>query len=187
MIWDSCYWKDHLIKEASVLRRRKGQRRWSEASFARLEQTVMVGFYSIRKLMEASKLSDATVRQQVQLTVYPCTGKTVTKMNWHKINELYDLEAASTQLRDLMFLCHQFIHTHVFLPVFDENRFLHSILFTSDRHRHQWLHSLEVVCIVDLFERVGSDYPNEVKMTYNPAKQDYDVTAVTHTGGSWVC
>jgi hypothetical protein len=56
MIYESHYWKDELQAIAKKLRRRRAQRRWSESSFANLEKEVMVGFYSVRKLYEASKL-----------------------------------------------------------------------------------------------------------------------------------
>ena len=93
MIDESCYWKNDLLKEADALRDRKKQRRWPEVSFARLEQTIMLGFYSIRKLIEASKLSDSTIYEEIPITTYPWSGKTVTRMNWHKLDQLYDLDS----------------------------------------------------------------------------------------------
>lgn len=185
MIDESCYWKNDLLKQADALRSRKAQRRWPEVSFARLEQTVMLGFYSIRKLIEASKLSNSTFEQELPLAIYPWSGKTVTRMNWHKLDQLYDFDSSSTDSRDVLFLCHQIVHSFVFMPVFNEDGKLDAFLFTSDRHRHQRLYSMTLDQIIELFDHVGNDYPNEMQMVFNPDTLDYDVTATMHTGGNW--
>ena len=56
MIYEYRYWKDALLKAASDLRRRRKQTRWVDASFARLEQRVMLGFYGVRKLRDSRKI-----------------------------------------------------------------------------------------------------------------------------------
>jgi hypothetical protein len=175
MIDESCFWKEDLLKQADALRTRQLQRRWTEASFARLEQTVMIGFYSIRKLVEASKISNTTFEQKIPLTTFPSTGRDVTRMNTHKIDKLYDLESPSDASHDIIFLCNQFIHSFVFMPVFGENKKLECILFASDRHRHVKLFSITLTTIIELFEQVGHDYPCFVHSVFNPEKRDYDV------------
>jgi hypothetical protein len=185
MIYESFYWKNDLLKQADSLRSRKSQRRWSEASFARLEQTVMLGYYSIRRLIEASKLSNSTFEQELPLTTYPCTGKTVTRMNSHKVDQLYDFDSPTIASCKVLFVCHQIIHSFVFIPVFNENGEINGILFTSDRYRHQRLCSMTLDQIIHLFEQVGCDYPNEVRMVFNPFTRDYDVTSTMHTGADW--
>lgn len=185
MIDDSCYWKNDLLKQADALRSRKSQRRWPEASFARLEQTVMLGFYSIRKLIEASKLSNSTFEQELPLATFPSKGKNVTRMNSHKVAQLYDFASPSADSRDILFLCHQIVHSFVFMPAFNEYGRLNAILFTSDRHRNQRLYSMTVDQVIHLFDHAGNDYPNEVRMVFNPKTKDYDVTATMHTGGNW--
>lgn len=185
MIAESYYWKNDLLKQADALRTRKSQRRWPEVSFARLEQTVMLGFYSIRKLIEASKLSNSTFEQELPLTTYPRIGKNVTRMNSYKLDQLYNFASQSTDSRDVLFICHQIVHSFVFMPAFDEDGKLDVILFTSDRHRNQRLYSITLEQIIQLFDQVGNDYPNEIQMVFNPDSGDYDVTATMHTGGNW--
>ncbi len=145
----------------------------------------MLGFYSIRKLIEASKLSNSTFEQELTLTTYPWSGKTVTRMNCHKLDQLYDFESPSTDLRTVLFLCHQIVHSFVFMPAFNEIGGLDALLFTSDRHRHQRLYSLTLDQIIERFDCIGTDYPNEMRMVFNPKTQDYDVSATMHTGGNW--
>ena len=74
MINESSHWKNDLLKQAKVLGRYKQQTRWPEVSFAKLEKSNMLGFYVIRKLKEAAKLSDAIANQQILVIAYPPFG-----------------------------------------------------------------------------------------------------------------
>lgn len=180
MIYESEYWKDDLLKQAKVLRQRMLQKRWPAAASARLEQSIMLGFYSVRKLAEAKLLADSVVNQCVELRVYMPTGKAVTLINWHKLDELYDLNSGQSGSKDVMFLCHQFVHSYVFVASFDEQSHgLEGILFASDRERHKALYHIDIQKVIELFEKVGSDYPNEVHMKFNKQKRDYDVISTT--------
>jgi hypothetical protein len=74
MIYESRFWKDNLIKQANVLRAKTTQKRWTEASSARLEQTIMLGYYSIRKLVESQKLSNLVINQAITTNPYSWKG-----------------------------------------------------------------------------------------------------------------
>ena len=175
MIWESHYWKDDLLRKAADLRKRRSQRRWPEVSLAKLEQSLMLGFYGVRKLHEAAKLSTKTMKQNVALVAYPWLGKNVTKLNWHNLDRLYDFEAGDVEDHDLLFLCHQFVHSFVFTVTFDNDNRLNGILFASDRQRHKSLLLVSIEQIATLFEMVGEDYPAEGSFRLNPKTGDYDV------------
>jgi hypothetical protein len=177
MISESSYWKNDLLKQAASLRLRQDQRRWPEASFSRVEQLVMLGFYSIRKLIEAKKLSDSTVTSTVQLRAYGATGKSVTLMNWHNVDKLFDLENARLVTLDVVGLCHQFVHSYVFMVVLKQSGGLGGFLLSSDRQRRRLLYEIDVGQVITLFEQVGKDYPASVSMQFNETTQDFDVTA----------
>ena len=175
MIYESHYWKDELQSIATKLRRRRAQRRWPESSFANLEKEVMLGFYSVRKLYEASKLSEATVDRQIPVSVFPSNGKTVHKLNWTYFREHYDLESPISESRNTLFLCHQFVHSYIFCPEFSEKKnLLDGIFFASDRQRHKSLLRISIEEIAMLFDNVGSDYPSSFIARFNPAKMDYE-------------
>jgi hypothetical protein len=176
MIYESRFWKDDLIKQANFLRAKTKQRRWTEASSARLEQAIMLGFYSIRKLVESQKLSNAVINQKITASVYVWKGKPVTRINWVKIDELYDLEKPKTVSKDLLFFCHQFVHSYVFWEYFEEDtRFVEGVFVSSDRERHRNLYSLSISQIIALFEQIGNDYPENFALVYNPEKMDYEM------------
>jgi hypothetical protein len=176
MIYESRFWKDNLIKQAKVLRAKAQHRRWTEASSARLEQTTMLGYYSIRKLIESQKLSNAVINQEITINAYAWKGKPVTRLNWMKLDELYDLENPKKVTKDLLFICHQFIHSYVFLESFwDETRLLEGVFVSSDRERHRYLYFLSISYTIKLFEQVRNDYPDNFALIYNPQKMDYEM------------
>lgn len=177
MIWESHFWKDDLRKKAADLRNRKTQQRWPESSLAKLEQLLMLGFYGVRKLHEAAKLSSATMAKQIPLIAYPWVGKNVTKLNWHNLDKLCDFDAAITEDHDLLCLCHQFVHSFVFMASFDADDRLDGILFASDRQRHIALLRVSIDQIVSAFEEVGQDYPSTASYSLNPNTGDYDVVS----------
>ena len=75
MIWESRYWRTDLQKFAASLRKRAKQKRWPDAALARCEQTIMVGFFYVRKLVESRKLSRDFADRQIPATSYPAKGK----------------------------------------------------------------------------------------------------------------
>jgi hypothetical protein len=176
MIYESRFWKDDLIKQANSLRAKTKQRRWTETSSARLEQAIMLGFYSIRKLIESQKLSSAVINQKISANMYIWKGKSVTRINWIKIDKLYDLEKPKTIRKDLLFFCHQFVHSYVFCEYFEEiTGFIEGVFVSSDRERNRNLYSLSISQIIALFEQIGNDYPDSFALVYNPEKKDYEL------------
>jgi len=173
VIWESGYWKENLLRQSLMLRKKQQQRRWTERSFALLEQVVMLGFYSIRKLAEAHKISDEIVRLSVPLMAFPWKGKPVTSMNWHRLTELYDMGLGKPVKRSLLFLCHQVVHSYIFSPLF-EDKYLAGVFFSSDRQRHKSLYLIKTNNIVTLFDLVANNDPGSLESVYDFEKQDYD-------------
>ena len=176
MIWESHYWKRDLLKISKKLNNRQNQKKWFETSLAKVEQDIMLGFYTIRKLKEAKKLSDSIANERVLLEAFPATGKPVTYMNWHKLDELYDLSKPNGQSRHLGFICDQIIHSYVFMANFDEQSKFSGILFCSDKKRNVELYSLSLNKISNLFEKIGNDYPSRIEMVFNEKNQDFDIS-----------
>jgi hypothetical protein len=174
VIWESFYWKSDLLKQAAVLKKRIGQKRWPDASLARCEQTIMLGFYSIRKLAESAKLTDHVSNMNVTLRSYPATGRTVHLLNKDRLDELYDLELPRKESVTLPFLCDQIVHSYVFSLLFNEDGQLAGILVTSDRERSKRLLEVSIQKIIDVFEKVGRDEANvAVTFRFDEKKGDY--------------
>lgn len=175
MIWESAYWKEDLLKQAKALKKRISQRRWAERSLANLEKTIMLGFYSIRKLIEANKLTDKVSLSQIPLIAFPWKGKPVTVINWHKVDELYNLEEETRVSLPLSTMCNTVIHSYVFAPTFNEQSKIHGIMVNSDYSRNKELYFITLSEIIRLFERVGKDYERMRKMKFDENKGDYKI------------
>ena len=80
----------------------------------RIEKEIFFGFYSIRKLLDTVKVSNATKATTYELTWSPSV-KPVDYLNWHRLDKCYDLSTEHTEIRDIQYLCNQFIHSYVFI------------------------------------------------------------------------
>jgi hypothetical protein len=174
MIWESSYWKDDLLRSARNLRAKTKQANWPERSQVVVQKLIFLGFYSIRKLLEAGKLSTKLSSHNISVTVYPPTGEPVTRMNWHHTDRLFDFSNPSKSSITLPFLADQVIHSYVFQLVFSTRNRLRFILICSDRQRKKGLLEISIRDIIQLFETVGRDYPATLRATFNPTKSDYD-------------
>jgi hypothetical protein len=109
---------------------------------------------------------------RVQLAWYP-NVQAVTALNWHKIDELYDLTACQAESRDLEFFCARIIHTFTFVPEHGERSGLTGFYFGSDKDRNARLYRVAAEEVIRVFETVGSDYPAEISGTPDPASRDW--------------
>lgn len=177
MIWESYPWKEELHRIADRLEKKTRQSRWTERTDANLEKDVFVGFYAVRKLMEARKLSVDVVSQQVRCKIAPLReGKRITHYNWHKLDELYDFDRQGKITLSLRRLCNQFIHSYVFCSFFDESGFLHSVAVASDRKRNECIQIVPVASLIDIMRAVGSDIVTEQRAVWDEKIGDYRIT-----------
>ncbi len=177
MIGESFYRKADLLAQSVRLKKRMKQRRWPDASFARCEQTIMLGFYSIRKLIESKKLTDGAVKRPIAITSYSATGVIPDLLNRHDIEQLYDLAKPARRDVTLPRLCNQFIHSYIFTLLLDEENKLSAVLVASDRQRYEALLEVPVTTIAAIFEAVGKDKVNRMKWEFDSAKGDYSINA----------
>lgn len=175
MIWDSAYWKEELFRNANRLKRRQTQRKWVERSHAGLEKDVMIGFYSIRKLIEAHKISDELRDRPVPLRGYPWSGRDVTYINWDMIDRNYDLESPVSLQQSLAWIANKLVHSFVFMAMCNEGGGLVSILFNSDHTRKKYLFEISIDQLIVLFEEVGTNDPASISAVFNDKSGDYDV------------
>jgi len=175
MIWESSFWKQDLLRLCTRLCKVREDLIWSERNTVRFEKDMFISFYSIRKLIEAKKLSRDVIAVRIAASSFPATGKEVTYMNWHKLDELYDFDRGRQESLKLEFLCNQLIHSYVFSPIFEDHGPLLGILLSSDRMRNKRLFEVSVDEIIRVLRAVGHDYPSAGQFTFNESTRDYDV------------
>jgi len=155
MIWDSSPWKRDLARLAESLRHRKSQRRWSERSLARVEQEIFLSAYIVRKLLDSNKLSDEVASSSLRGRAYKHCGGTVDIINWHKIDELYDLSSGEEINLGLRDFCNQIIHSFVFMLLTTNG--LEGFYVASDRDKSSRLLYFDIDVVINTLVEVSVD------------------------------
>ncbi|CAK1742494.1 conserved hypothetical protein [Vibrio crassostreae] len=174
MIWESSDWKEPLLESASRLQKLSRSNEIDESEFVQIEKDVFIGFYAIRKLMDTAKISDSTKSFDVSLKCFP-NLKPVDYMNWHRLDELYDLSGKQCETKTLRVLCNFIVHSYVFMPEVNDEGHLVSFYVTSDKDRNKKLYSVSIEQVINIFKLVGGDYPSNTKMVRNPKTGDWDI------------
>lgn len=161
MITESSYWKKPLVVGSKVIRKYMDAEDIGEAQYARIEREIFIGFYAIRKLLEAAgKVSAETRAMKIVLTRYEKrVGQPL--VDWYNRGEfweLYNFEEPAQELRDLLYVAHRMVHSFIFDLSGDDNG--HGAFFTSDRYKESHLNFIKTDEIVRVFEVVGQDYPS---------------------------
>ena len=174
MIWESSDWKEPLLKTATWLRRLRLGPGTRHQTFARIEREVFISFYSVRKLMDTYKISDNTKRLKCELKWYPNRAP-VNFLNWHKIDQLFDLTAERTEMRTLKFICNIFVHSYIFLPSEEESGRISGFFVTSDRDKNKKVYWLSLDSLCKICRAVGRDYPQNLQRKVDPKTGQFDV------------
>jgi hypothetical protein len=158
MIYDSTYWKNSLRAHVRFLNEKLQQRVWRQSSFSKVEQSVMLSCYIVRKLAEARKISDKRFRKTLKMRRFRATGETVDLLNAHKIDELYELSDGSEVTKPLSYIVNQVIHSFIFVPVFEEAGKIRGFAFNSDRSKSIELYMLELRGLVEALAACADSY-----------------------------
>lgn len=172
MIYESHYWKDPLLTTAKWLVSVKLGERTRESTYVRIERDIFISFYSIRKLFDTLKVSDRIKRATTELEWHP-NRNAVHHMNWEHLELLYDMSTSKKEVRDVVFLCNQFVHSFVFSP-YEENGRIGGFFVSSDRDRNKKLYRVRLKQVVTLFRLVGRDYPASLFFQFNHDAGTYD-------------
>lgn len=167
MIYESQYWKNDLQKNVFFLFEKLDQKVWREASFAAVEKRVMLSCYIARKLAEASKISPSLFSADVPLYSYKNKGKVVDLMNWHRIDELYEVEYAQKINKPFSYIVNQIIHSFIFSFAFNDEDRLEGILFNSDRSKKKQLYMIKVQDFIDALSPIAQCYISSAVLERN--------------------
>jgi len=163
MIGESCYWKDPLL-ESAVLFKSYSKKEIEESDLVQIEREVFLGFYSIRKLMDTSKISDKIKQWQLSLVWHPNKGE-VDTVHCHNLEDLFDLDKKQQTTKSLRFICNQIIHSFIFKICLSDDGYFEGIFFSSDTEKNLRLFFITTASLVEIFEIVGNDYPSHLNIT----------------------
>lgn len=164
MVYKSYFWKKPLLESADRLKQFQSLSEIDEETYIQIEKDIFIGFYSIRKLLDAeTKVTDSLKKKKYQSEWYAHFGDSVTWKNNHKLNKLYDFSKTHQEERDLWFIASRIIHGFIFNIRVSEFGGLHGVLFTSDNDKNRKLYTLSIEKIIEIFREVGT---NEVTKIY---------------------
>jgi hypothetical protein len=177
-VWmiESRYWKEELKRIAATVRRSKAPPRWSERAHCVVERDIMLGAFMVRRLMELHKVSSRSRNLVMEVFSCPTRRKNVTRMNHHRLEEMYDLANERCEAKKAVYVCNQLIHAYTSFVARDETRNWSDVYAVSDFDRNDCIWRIPILEIHRLFKEVGKDYSHTFRMVYNPKKRDYDVS-----------
>ncbi len=158
MISESSYWKNSLHKHAEMLNEKLDQRVWRDSSFSKVEQSVMMSCYIVRKLAESKNITDAKFKMPLKMRCFEATGETADFLNNHKIDSLYHLDGGKDVIKPLSYIANQLIHSFIFSPVFESARKIKGFAFNSDRSKGKELYFLELRTFVEALTKCADSY-----------------------------
>jgi len=177
MISESQYWKEPLLDLAKQLKSLTAKPEMGDAELAQLERDVFIAFYSVRKLFETPfKTSDKTKKENLNLSWFK-NIRTVTWLNNHKLAECYDLCQAHREIRSIPYVCGRIVHSHIFMPAFDDYNRLEGFFFNSDHDKDQRLYKISIHEVIRLFDMVGNDYPTSGSWAIDPESGEETFTS----------
>ena len=84
-----------------------------------IERIVFTSAYVMRKLWESGKLSNTWETRLSKCVFYKANGQLVDRLNWHRIDEFYELERPKNVSLTAFELCNRLIHSFVLFPMKD--------------------------------------------------------------------
>ena len=157
MISDSVPWREELLKIATALERRAELKRWSTRTGFLVERDLMVGMFTIRRLIEAAKTSSLLPRERVSFGMHPLTGRVPGIFDRWAYWEYYEMDSKRQTELTVRELVSLFIHSFV-LEFYPESEHGPAMIWVvSERDRHKWLYSISFARVAALFRRVGNE------------------------------
>lgn len=150
----SHYWRNDLKKRAEKLRCKEEQKQWGEDSLCILEQVVVLGFYSIRRLELSGLCPPEKLRKKYKLTEFKCTLSSPNLAHSPK-EECYDFKHPKNIEKEVSFIEHQLSQSCFFESHFNRQNQPDSCFFTSDHQKSKALYQIKLQDIIDIFESIS--------------------------------
>jgi hypothetical protein len=155
MINESYYWKKELYGSFLTIAKFRQLKITKEQSFVNVEKALMIGAFIIRKLDDGEKIPPDFLERKVTLDFSKSKGTIVDHMNWHKLDNHYDLDKIVKIEKDWRFIINQFIHSFTFFFSYDNTNKLDGFLINSDKTKKEALFFLPLKNLLTFFLTVS--------------------------------
>jgi hypothetical protein len=150
-------WKQSLEHQARTLQELMQPHRLSGTSFVKLEETIVLGCYTIRRLINGFLLPESCRHQSVPMNAFPRRPHGSPLPGDEPLKIRYDLDNGRPVQHDPLFLCHQVLQNCVFEPWLTPDHLLAGIYITSDHQRKIALYGVSLNTLRDLFLHLSAD------------------------------
>lgn len=164
-MYESCYYKDDLLRYAEDFAKRSKRQSWREDSICKAEKRFFVGMLYVRKLLESVKITDQCRKSSVAIkrgTIRP--DQEISDFCRHKVMDYLDSAEWQECKVSVDQVCDKVIHSWVNYPYLNEKHGLGGFILTTDRHRNKELWDIPAQSIIEVYTRFGGDYPVEIHM-----------------------
>ncbi|TNF11679.1 MAG: hypothetical protein EP320_14115 [Rhodobacteraceae bacterium] len=165
MILESYPWRRLLAKTAKRIRKVKAHRRVRNDTLDVLEMEIMIGFFSIRKLIEArTKLPKEVTELEVCISRSPSL-KPLGNYQRYDYFEHFNLITALPARVKLTYLANQIVHSLVFAFTFTEMGKVEGIHFVSEKDQRKFCNYISLESVADLFDEVAGAFATSFAIT----------------------
>lgn len=172
MVIESHFWREDLARYAKAFRPVKKPSRWSERLVVNFEKDVTIALFMVRRLAEAGRFSSKMKDHRVQVFRCAFQGRP-HRLIYKDIDELYNLEAEEAVLKNVPFVCNQFIHADFTFAIRGDDRNWIGLYTSSDFEKKRWVYKVPLPEIVRILELAVVDYPSSFSMRYDPDKEKW--------------
>ena len=85
-------------------------------------------------------------------------GKTVDVMNWHRLEELYEIDTPQQITKPFSYVVNQIIHSFTFMFSFETKSKIHGTLFNSDRSKKDVIYQLKLQDLINVLSPIANCY-----------------------------
>ncbi|MCH1883220.1 hypothetical protein [Agrococcus sp. ARC_14] len=150
-------WRQSLWTMAAALERRISLRSWRPRTGYLVERDIVLGAFSIRKLIESEKCSTLLPHERLSAEVHPLTGPSLNPLDRWTFWEYYSMERGQKRSLTVREFCNVVVHSFVLDFAPDSEHGPATLWVVSDRERDKHLYSIALRELVTLFRRVASE------------------------------
>lgn len=155
MVYESSYWKNELYNSYKYLVKFRHMQSKRESSSCKAEKAIMIGCYIIRKLDDAEKIPNDFLTEILRIKYFKTKSSIVDHLNWHRVDEHYDLENDSFKLLNIRTILNQIIHSFSFLFILDDYDQVDGILVNSDKTKQSEIYEIKIKDLLRLFIKIS--------------------------------
>jgi hypothetical protein len=165
MIHESSPWKTALVRDAELIERWAAKPYSARRSFL-IERKVFLAAYSLRKLGDDVKISNATLTQSIGVRVSPPLKEGFSNLR-HWVERYFDLENSVRRQLTWRQVLNMVIHSAVFAELVDDDECVTGFMVTSDKEIKRGLVHVQLSDFVQLMRTASVDYPTLVHQAWD--------------------